>query len=350
MRTLYIGRWIKGFKKFYDLGRRFHLSPEAQYRLCVVGWYFKEGKEDKTYTGRHFGIHRNTIASWVSLYAPKDLTKLEPKAPVPIHTYRKKTPEHIVQMIVALKQEKPYLGKEKLEHILLRDFQVQVSSSTIGRIIKAFKLAYLWRTADSSCQFKKTVKKRSRQGKPRPPKGYSPKKPGSWIQIDTVCILFQGQRVYVINAVDLVTRMAYSRAYKSPSSKNAQEFLKALTLIFAGSFSLKLIQSDNGSEFLKYFELECQKQDIHHVFNYPKQPKMNAFIESFNYTIQREFLRKEHAYWALPKLNHALHNYLLEYNFYRPHQSLAYKTPFEVYLVHTNTPPEVHNKIWTHSI
>ena len=81
MRQLYIGRWVKGFRKFYELGRKFNLSPEAQHRLLVITYYFNKSNQNADKTARYFGLHRNTINNWLQLYDPNDLIKLEPNNP-----------------------------------------------------------------------------------------------------------------------------------------------------------------------------------------------------------------------------------------------------------------------------
>ena len=347
MQQLYIGWRIKGFKKFYELGQRFNLTPEAQYRLTVIGYYFNQGQQNASYTGRHFGIHRNTIMKWLSLYDPNKLHILEPKKRAPISRYRKKIPENIVKRIIYWKKLYPYMGKNKICKILKREDNITVSSSTIGRIFKKHKLTYLWRTQDSACNFKKTI--RNRKIRKRPPKVYTHKKPGKWIQIDTVRIMFAGQSIYVITAVDLATRFGIAKAYKSPSSSNARDFLNILKLFFPGKFSIKMVHTDNGSEFLKFFHLECEKSKIEHTFSYPRTPKMHAYIESFNGTIQRECLKKKDALLEPVELNKKIIEYLITYNSFRPHQNLDYKTPLEVYCQYWNNSPKVHTMLWTHS-
>lgn len=349
MRQLYIGRWLKGFRKFYEIGQRFNLSPEAQYRLNVIGYYFNNGK-NACATARHFGLHRNTVGRWLKLYDPGNLHLLEPKKPAPIRTYRKTTPEHIVQKVIEIKKKYPFLGKKKIQVILER-IQIYISDSTIGRIIKKFKLTYLWRTQKSACKFKKRIKKRKK--KKRPPKNYFPKKKGEWIQIDTVKIQFCGQAVYVICGVDLKTRFAFAYAYKRPSSANARDYLNKLKLFFSGHLSIKMVQTDNGSEFMKYFAKECEDSGIKHVHSYPKMPKMNAYVESFNGIIQRECLEKADALADLDSVNIKILEYLRFYNFERPHGSIDYQVPAVLYLfdyTNNSTLPQLHQKMWTHSV
>lgn len=349
MRIINIGWNVKGFRSFIKLSQKFRLSPEAEYRLKVIAYYFNKFNEDASKTGRYFGLHRNSVSKYVKLYDPNNLYLLEPKSKAPIKCYRKKIPDWIVDLIIKIKKEHPYLGKTKVCTILLRDYGVSVSASTIGRIIKKYKLTYLWRTHESACNFKKTVRKR--KSRKRPPKVYRSNRPGKWIQIDTVKFGFSGQYIYVINAVDLCSRLAISYAYKTPSSKNARDFLFKLQQFFPDVFSIEMIQTDNGSEFLKYFHTELEKQRIIHTFSYPKSPKMNGFVESYNKTIQLECLKKRDALLPIRILNEKIAKYLITYNSWRPHESLGNSVPLVVYLKHWFAHHQkVHTNMWTCSL
>jgi transposase InsO family protein len=348
MQQLYIGWRIKGFKRFVDMGRRYNLSPEAQFRLSVIGYYHNGGQKNSSKTARHFGLHRNTVGKWLAIFDPNNLHSLEPSPRAPIHRYRRTTPEHIVQMVVAFKKKYPFLGKDKISVIFERDKGIIVKPSTVGRIIKRYKLTYLWRTAESACNFKKTVRKR--KGRKRPPKTYINKKPGKWIQIDTIRICSDGKSVYVITAVDLATRLGVAKAYKSPSSSNAKDFLMILRMFYPAQFSIRMIHSDNGSEFLKYFDATCVALNIDHVFSYPRTPDMHGYVESFNGTIQREWLKKKDALLEPIELNKKIAEYLVFYNSFRPHKHLDYKTPLQVYCDYWSTSEKVHTMLWTHSL
>jgi transposase InsO family protein len=349
MRIINIGWNVKGFHRFIKLGQRFKLSPEAEYRLKVIAYYFNKFKKNASKTGRYFGLHRNSVSKYIKLYNPNNLHLLEPKSKAPIKCYRKKTSEWIIDLIIKIKKEHPYLGKIKVYTILLRDHGISVSASTIGRVFKNYKLTYLWRNNESACNFKKTIRKR--KSRKRPPKVFYSNRPGKWIQIDTIKFGFGGKYVYVINAVDLCSRLAISFAYTTPSSKNARDFLFKLQKFFPCEFSIEMIQTDNGSEFLKYFHAELEKQKITHTFSYPKQPKMNAYAESYNKTIQLECLKRRDALLPINILNKKIAEYLIEYNSWRPHQSLGYQVPLLVYLKYWFTHhKKVHTKIWTCSL
>src|SRR3989338_10925613 len=91
MRVQYIGRWLRGVNTFFRLGWQYNLSPEADYRLNVLGYYFGDGGKNASKTGRHFGLHRNSIGNWIAVFDPRRPQSLEPKKPVPIKRHRKKT-------------------------------------------------------------------------------------------------------------------------------------------------------------------------------------------------------------------------------------------------------------------
>ena len=48
MRIMNIGWKVKGFSSFVKLSQKFNLSPEAEYRLKVIGYYFNKFNEDAT--------------------------------------------------------------------------------------------------------------------------------------------------------------------------------------------------------------------------------------------------------------------------------------------------------------
>ena len=186
--------------------------------------------------------------------------------------------------------------------------------------------------------------------KQRPPKTFRAHRPGWWIQIDTVVIQYASSKIYVLCAVDLYSRFAFAYAYRSPSSTNAKDFLEKLILFFPDPCSMHMIQTDNGSEFHKYFHAALEDMNIRHVWSYPKSPKMNAFVESFNKTIQIECLQRTDALADRTLLNNKILTWLIEYNTARPHISLACKVPLLVYSNYLIRLKKVHTELWTRSM
>ena len=87
--------------------------------------------------------------------------------------------------------------------------------------------------------------------------------------------------------------------------------------------------TDNGSEFAYEFERASAKLGIQRYFSRVKTPKDNLEIEGFNETLEYEWLHDCNLSFAPEELNPKLTEWLIEYNFNRPHQSLAYLAPVE---------------------
>ena len=82
-------------------------------------------------------------------------------------------------------------------------------------------------------------------------------------------------------------------------------------------------------EWEKHVAQEVEKRKITLVYNYPKSPQMNAFVERVNGTVQSEYLDRFYEEINLGKINAILYDCLIEYNFYRPHRSFYLLTPIE---------------------
>ncbi|MCD5384674.1 MAG: integrase core domain-containing protein, partial [Candidatus Pacebacteria bacterium] len=157
--------------------------------------------------------------------------------------------------------------------------------------------------------------------------GHKADAPGALVELDTVVFYVNGMRRYIITAIDLYTRTAYAKAYKSPSSANARDFFKELETVLP--FSISHIQTDNGSEFEKHFRKHVESLGIVHFNTYPRSPKMNAHIERFNGTIQREFADMHLGLLSvdMEAFQREMSEWLLWYNTERPHEGIGLVSP-----------------------
>ena len=85
------------------------------------------------------------------------------------------------------------------------------------------------------------------------------------------------------------------------------------------------------------------------VYNYPKSPKMNAFVERVNGTVQSEYLDRFYEETSIAKINEILYDCLIEYNFYRPHRSLNLLTHIEYCSKLNNRDVSMVQMYWTQS-
>ena len=146
-------------------------------------------------------------------------------------------------------------------------------------------------------------------------------------QLDTIVIYWNNLKRYILTAVDHATKLGYARMYKNKSSRVATDFLYRLRYLV--NQPIENLQTDNGSEFALEFERATTKLSIQRYFSRVRTPKDNSEIERFNQTPEYEWLYNFNLSLDPEELNPRLTEWLVEYNFNRPHQSLAYLAPVE---------------------
>jgi putative transposase len=104
----------------------------------------------------------------------------------------------------------------------------------------------------------------------------------------------------------------------------------------------ELIRCDNGPEFVSQALRDwCRFAGAATGYIEPGAPWQNPFVESFNGHPRRELLEME-SFNSLFEARPLLDDWRLEYNHYRPHQSLNYMTPAEyARRYRTDTQPEL---------
>ncbi len=153
--------------------------------------------------------------------------------------------------------------------------------------------------------------------------------PNSWslVHLDTIVIYFGSEKRYILTALDHHTRVGYARMYSTKSSRSATDFLRRLHHLI--NQDLMNIHTDNGSEFALEFDRALQELSVTHWYSRTRTPKDNARLENFNGTLQREWLQDGNFTPHIQEFNTNLTEWLVTYNFIRPHQALDYLTPFE---------------------
>ena len=151
------------------------------------------------------------------------------------------------------------------------------------------------------------------------------------MQIDTIVEIRDGIRKYIIQAIDVYSRICFSYAYSSASSLIAKDFFIKLQKVLP--YKVKRVQVDNGSEFEKDFSKHLSELNISIFKTYPKSPKMNAKVERLNRTTQEEFyIRYKSLLWDnIEAFNKKLVKWVLWYNTERPHWSLKFLSPLKFY-------------------
>ena len=309
------------------------LTPQVRVRLAFLSFY--QQVKDVSLTCKTFKISRQTFYKWKKRYNPQNLFSLEdhPRAPK-----RKRQPLLSREKEKELKEfRENHLkqGKIKLAIMYEKERGEKISSWQFQRVIEKYQL-YPDKVKAERLRTKKQRGKGAKRVRINKinPKDYIIKEKPFFFCTDTIVLYLPwGKKRYILTAIDYFKRLSFARTYKTKSSLSAFDFLLRLNLLVDGKISA--ILSDNGSEFAKYFETACQRLKITHIFTRVKTPKDNAKNERFNRTLKEEFLAlsetfEEHlANDDLTQANKELTEWLIFYNFRRPHQALAYQTPME---------------------
>ena len=298
---------IKGFLTVYNRAVRFRymITEKAKRRLKILDHWKRHGLE----SARHaFDVSERTLWYWKARLDKEEgkIETLNPLSRTPQKKRKRIWDIRILDEIKNIREKRPNLGRDKI-HPLLLDFTDAFGLGkcpkpmTIGRLIK--DMGGL-RTTPQRITGTGKIRKVNRQKVLRKPKDFVSLYPGHCLALDTIERQRNGRRMYVLTAIDIFTRTTFA---------------------------------------------------ITHYHTYPKTPKMNAHCESFNGTIQEEFV-DYHANLLFDdptRFNEKLNEYIVFYNTKRVHWAFKNKlTPLEVltkadYYV-SKLPAECKNG-WTYS-
>jgi hypothetical protein len=306
----------------------FDSNNKAKLKLRVIEFFEEYGIDA---TQRIFpGISRRSVYRWRKKFVDsgRKLSSLIPRSTRPHRVRSMYVPAKILGFIKTLRKEYPRLSKYKIKVFLDIYCEEQnlpkYSVSWIGKVISRYSFFFNTR---------KSVKKKRKRAKvtrvKRCPKQKNIKL--GYLQLDGIHVIFEGKKYYFLSCIELKTRKSWCKRVRRLNSKNSKIFLEEI--IKELSFKIHTIQTDNGSEFKKYFDKAIAEMDkVKHVWSYPRSPKTNGYVERFNRTVQEEYINYEIdvATYNLKLFDDKLNEWLIYYNTVRPHQSLGYKTPNEV--------------------
>jgi putative transposase len=322
------GSILPGSEYIRSLVRQGTISPEGAKRLRWFE-YYRQCRNARR-TCRYFGISAQTFYRWKNRFDPYDLTTLEAESRRPIRVRTPLTPTPVVDRILKLRQQYPRWGKDKLV-VLLRREGIRVSTSTVGRVLKRLQARGVL-VEPVNVRMAQAARKRRRKPRYaiRKPPGYRVTAPGDLIQLDTLQLrLASTDRRWQFTTRDLVSRWDVARAYRRATSFTAALVLEYLERKFP--FPVRAIQIDGGSEFKKHFEEACRTRRIELFETPPRSPKLQAYVERSNRTHREEFYEVEDIALRLEEHNRQREEWNRIYNYVRPHQALAYLTPYEYY-------------------
>ena len=299
------------------------ISREAQRRVKWFDYYEANGHNARK-TCRHFDISPDTFYHWKKLYNPRNLHTLEDKSHRPGRVRQPTWTTASEQAVFELRERFPRWGKAKLA-ILLKESQIELSVSMVGRILKHLKERRI--LVEPIPNYISTRKRqRKRLYAVRKPKEYVAKEPGDIVQVDTLDVRpLPGLIFKQFTARDIISRWDVIKSSTTASAQAAARFID--TIIERMPFEVKAFQIDGGSEFQGIFEEACKRHGIKLFVLPPRSPKLNGYVERANRTHTEEFYEVTDASFDMEELNKALLDWEFTYNTVRPHQSLGYLTP-----------------------
>jgi transposase InsO family protein len=327
-KNYYLQSKFKLSKNKYERWRKtakvLNLSKKAMQRLDWIIFYYTKANQNAKLTCRHFGIVRSQWYYWFNRFDETNLRKLEDNSKAPKKKRQKEYTPVQYERVVQIRKERIRYGKAKILVIYknrypededITEWKVQCIIERAGIYYNAQKQAKINRKRQ-----KAQKRKRISELKKKPKLGYL-------VCLDTMVRYWNGGKRYIVTAIDVYSKIAYARMYSTHSSLATQDFLLRLFYLFNGK--IENIQTDNGSEFLMHFDKACKKLELERYFSRVRTPKDNPEIERFNRTVKDEFIMLGNMTKDVKVFNTRLTDWLVEYNFNRPHEHLDYYSPIQ---------------------
>jgi putative transposase len=313
-------------KGTYQLARlELKISKEAKLRLSWFEYYHQH-ENNARLTCRHFGISPQTFYRWLRRYNPQHPKTLESRSHRPKQVRQPTYSTEQIEAVRKMREQYPRWGKDKIK-VLLERQSIQLSTSTVGRILHYLKIhRQLLEPLSNPISAKKRSRKRPYAV--RKPAEYQAKLPGDIVEVDTLDVRpLPGIAYKHFTAYDVVSRWNVVEIYSRATAASATRFLDEMASRMPTP--IKAIQVDGGSEFKSVFETECQARGIKLFVLPPRSPKLNGAVERANRTHTEEFYEVTDSDFGLADLRSKLLEWENICNTYRPNQALGYLTPWE---------------------
>ncbi|MEK7185671.1 MAG: integrase core domain-containing protein [Patescibacteria group bacterium] len=267
--------------------------------LVYKGWSTRK-------VARHFGFSQSVIVKWFKKSKRYGYHSIPTQSSRPKH-HPKELKSSVVKKIIALRLKTRRTSE--VVHRTLLNQGVHVSLNSVRRTIDRHGL----------------MKKRSQWKRFHPHVDRPiPLKAGNLVQLDTIHrMIDEKKRLYVFVALDVYSRWVYAWASEKMNGAISLRFIHEAQS--HAPFKFKMLQSDHGPEFGRWFVSQVQKS---HRYTRIGKPNDNAHIERFNRTLQEECLDKVSN--DVVEINCALRKYLRYYNYRRLHLGISLQVPMQL--------------------
>ena len=302
------------------------ITQKMKYKQSVIKLSFKYGVSK---TAIRFDINRRTIYRWIKQY-DGTIESLRDKSHKPKHHPNEHTAEEI-------KLIKDYKRNNKETGLVV----LWVKLRRVGYTRTIQGLYYIMRRLGI---YEKVASKAKRPQAPEVPVA---KYPGERVQIDVKYVPKEcmskelreiGERYYQYTAIDEYTRKRYTYFTKEHSTYESTKFLEKAIKYY--EFKIKLVQTDNGSEFTNRlswrptdknkktkFEKRLEELGIEYSLIRPHTPTQNGKVER-SHRKDQEYFYHNNIFMNLEDLKEKGKRWRIEYNNF-PMRPLGWLSPNE---------------------
>ena len=264
-------------------------------------------------------LSRQSAAKWVRRYREQGVDGLKDRSSRPRRLRQPTSPEQVL-LVETLRRER-WTGARIAQ-------QTGLSRSTVSRVLARAKLSRMPGLEP-----------------PMPVQRYEHAHPGDLLHLDIkrlVKIARPSHRVtgdrrdtvrgigaeYVHVAIDDHSRIAFSAIYPDETRPSVLHFLNAALAYYARlGIHFKAVLTDNGVSYRSYaFADACKQLGLKHRRTRPYTPRTNGKAERFIQTALKEWAYA-HTFQNSSEREKQLAPWIHQYNFHRPHSSLARSPP-----------------------
>lgn len=287
-----------------------HAAYPFHTRLAAVKMYLEEGRP-RQLIAEELGVCPDTVWKWSERYRQEGRAGLEAPSRAGGRKGRVQRPAPVHRAIVEVKQAHPGFGVKRIAQWLRRTLLLPASPETVRQTLHRHQL------------LPKTKPKRPARNPPKP-RFFERATPMQLWQSDISTIRLGGANAYLIGFMDDYSRYLVGLGvYRSQTTENVLEVYRMAVAEYGVP---KEMLTDNGRQYASWrgktrFQMELQKDQVHHIRSQPHHPMTLGKIERFWKTIWDEFLvRAQFDTFEAARERIAL--WVKYYNHKRPHQAL----------------------------
>ncbi|GIV29794.1 MAG: transposase [Bacteroidia bacterium] len=158
---------------------------------------------------------------------------------------------------------------------------------------------------------------------------FQPQQPNEVWSLDYMSdSLWDGRTYRLLNVMDDYNREVL--AVETDTSLPAPRVIRILEQLKEYRGLPQMIRVDNGPEFIS-FKLDhwCKENKVTLTFIQPGKPMQNGYVERCNGSIRKELLNA-YVFKSLSEVRQKAEEWMMDYNFNRPHKALNYQTPADL--------------------